>query len=118
MRELQQRCGRATTRLSTFVAAEPAGQVVHKSCRRGRQFSKINILSGVAAGALDLNAVDCLIDRGRGIDGLAVRPHALIPAFAEEAIGLLDQCFAFSASRCGLRCQNGGHRACFAELLP
>jgi hypothetical protein len=38
-----------------------------------------------------LAAVDCLIDRWRRIDRLAIRPHQLVPAFAEQLVGLLDQ---------------------------
>ncbi|TWI61322.1 hypothetical protein IQ16_07200 [Bradyrhizobium huanghuaihaiense] len=85
-----------------------------------RQCGQVNITSGLATGALyfkpRVTAVDCLIDRGRRIDWLAI-PHAFVPALAQEAIGPFDQLLAFGASRCGLRCQDGGHRACLAELL-
>lgn len=98
VRKLQQRCCGAATCLSTFVAAEPAGQVMDKGCSGVRQRSQINITPGLAARALDfqprITTVDRLVDGRRGIDWLAVRPHAFVPALAEKAIGLFDQCFA------------------------
>lgn len=86
-----------------------------------RQHSEVHITSRLTAGALDfqpwITTVDGLVDRGRGIYWLAVCPHAFIPARAQKAVGLLDECFTFRASRRGLRCQNSGHRARLAKLL-
>jgi hypothetical protein len=92
-----------------------------KGCRGVRQHSRINITAGFAAGASDfqqrVTAVDRLVDRRRGIDWLPIRPHALVPALAQEAIGLFDQCLTFGTGRGGLRCQNSSHRACLADLF-
>lgn len=67
VRELKQRRGRTTSGLSTFVAPEPAGQIMDKGRRGVRQNSEIHVTSRLAARALDFKpwtaAVDRLVDR-------------------------------------------------------
>jgi hypothetical protein len=77
--------------------------------------SEIDVARRLAAGALDLQprktAVDRLVNGRRRIDRLAIRPHALVPGFAEQLVGLTDEGFAFGAGFGGLPREDRRHRA-------
>lgn len=120
-RELEQ--GRRWTppHLGALPAAQPAGEIVHERGRGMLHRRKIDVARRLATRALDLQpgktTVDGLVDGRRRIDRFAVRPHPLVPAFAEKPVGLLDQRFALGPRLGRLRGQNIGHRARLAELL-
>jgi hypothetical protein len=71
--------------------------------------------------ALDLQpivaAVDSLVDRRRRIDRLAVGPHPLVPALAEQPIRSPEQGLTLGSGLSGLCSEDRGHRARPAELL-
>ena len=82
---------------------------------------EVDVARRLAAGAPDLEpgkaAVDGLVDGRRGIDRLAVRPHPLVPAFAEQPVGLLQHGLGFGPHLGRLRGEDVGHRARLAEFL-
>ena len=68
-----------------------------------------------------MTAVYRLVDRRRGIDRLAVSPHALVPALTKQVIRLPDHRFAGGARFGSLPREDRRHRACarqrFVERL-
>jgi hypothetical protein len=82
---------------------------------------EIDVARRLAAGALDLQprktAVDRLIDGRRRIDRLAVGPHPLVPAFAEQPVGLLHHRLGLGPHLGRLRREDVGHRTRLAQLL-
>lgn len=120
-RELQRRSRWAPAGLRALPAAQATGQVMHAGGRWMAQHGQVLIGLCLAAGALNLQqwitAIECLVDRSGGVDRLAVRPHPLVPAIAEQSVGLPDQCVALEPHLVRL----GGEEACHptrcAELL-
>jgi hypothetical protein len=73
---------------------------------------EIHVARRLATGAPDLKpgkaAVDGLVDGRRRVDRLAVRPHPLIPTFAQQSIGLLQHALGLGPHLHRLRCQDTG----------
>jgi hypothetical protein len=94
---------------------------MHKGRRWVFHRREVDVARRLAPRTLDLQpgkaAVNGLINRRGRIDRLAVGPHPFVPAFTEQPIGLLDQCFALGPHFGRLRCQDVGHRSRLAELL-
>ena len=86
--------------LGPLAAAQPAGEVVHKGGRRVLHCRQIDVARRFATRALDLQlgkaAVHSLVDRGRRINRLAVAPHSLVPAFAQQPLACCSMVLAFA----------------------
>jgi hypothetical protein len=99
--ELKQRGGRTSARLGALTAAQPAGEIMHEGGRRMLHRRQVDVARRLAARACDFEPwvapVDCLVDRRRRVEWLAVRPHPLVPTFAKEFVRLTDERFAFGA---------------------
>jgi hypothetical protein len=112
--QLQQGRRRPSAGLGTFPAAQPAGEVVDEGGRRMLHRGEIDVARRLAAGALDLQpggaAVDCLVDGRRWVDRFALAPHSLVPAFAEEPVGLLKHGLGLGPHLRRLGGQDPGHR--------
>jgi hypothetical protein len=86
-----------------------------------RQRSEVDVARRLAPGAPDLQpwkaAINGLVDGRRRIDRLAVAPHPLVPAFAEQPICLLKHGLGLRPHLGGLRGEDVGHRPRFPKLL-
>ena len=85
------------------------------------QRGHVDVAGGFAAGAFDLEpaiaAVDRLVDRRRRVDRFAIRPHAFIPAFAQQLVRRSDQRLPLGSRLRRLRGQDRGHGTGAAELF-
>src|ERR1700681_396799 len=82
---------------------------------------QIDVARRLAAGTPDLEpgkaAVDGLVDGRRRVDRFAVAPHPLVPAFAEQSVGLLQHGLGLGSYLSRLRSEDVCHRTRLAELL-
>lgn len=107
LRELAQRRRGALAGFRTFAATEPARQIVDEGCRDMMQAGEVNVTLRFATRAFNrepgIATIDRLIDGWRWIDGTSVGPHAFVPAFADEPVGLTNQRDAFGSRFVRLR---------------
>src|ERR1700722_7410336 len=82
-------------------------EFVYEGGRRMLHAGQVDVARRLAAGAPDLepgkSAVDGLVGGRRRIDRFAVGPHPLVPAFAEQSVGLLQHGLCLGPADCAAR---------------